>query len=109
MRAAGVALGVLRVDGGMTKNELLMQLQADVLGMPVIRPAVIETTALGAAFVAGLAVGFWSGEDELRERWREDRRWAPQVDSAWREHEYANWKKAVARSLDWVQRGAEEP
>ena len=109
MRAAGVALGELRVDGGMTKNELLMQLQADALGMPVIRPAIIETTALGAAFAAGLAAGFWSGEEELRERWREDRRWVPKMDAAWREREYANWQKAVARSLDWVRQGGEEP
>ncbi len=76
----GVTLGELRVDGGMTANELLMQFQADVLGVPVIRPRVTETTALGAAFAAGLAVGFWSGRDELRERWVEDRRWEPRMD-----------------------------
>jgi glycerol kinase len=100
---AAVPLGELRVDGGMTANELLMQLQADVLGVPVIRPAVTETTAMGAAFAAGLAVGFWSGEEELRERWREDRRWEPQMDLARREREYARWKKAVSRSLGWVE------
>ena len=92
----------LRVDGGMTANELLMQFQADVLGVPVIRPAVTETTALGAAFAAGLAVGFWPDLDELRERWAEDRRWEPQMDGSRREHEYAQWRKAVARTLDWA-------
>ena len=86
----------------MTANELLMQFQADVLGLPVIRPRVTETTALGAAFAAGLAVGFWSGRDELRERWAQDRRWEPRMDERSREREYAQWKKAVERSLDWV-------
>jgi glycerol kinase len=99
---AGVPFRELRVDGGMTANELLMQFQADVLGIPVIRPKVTETTALGAAFAAGLAVGFWSDEAELRERWSEDRRWAPQMDERVREREYAQWKKAVSRSLGWV-------
>ncbi len=75
---AGVALGELRVDGGMTANELLMQFQADALGVPVVRPRVTETTALGAAFAAGLAVGFWPDQHELRERWTPDRRWEPQ-------------------------------
>ncbi len=93
----------LRVDGGMTANELLMQFQADVLGVPVIRPAVAETTALGAAFAAGLAVGFWSGLDDLRERWSEGRRWVPSMDEAPREAEYAQWKKAVQRSLGWTE------
>ena len=93
----------LRVDGGMTANELLMQFQADVLGVPVIRPAVAETTALGAAFAAGLAVGFWSGLEDLRERWSEGRRWLPSMDEAPREAEYAQWKKAVQRSLGWAE------
>jgi glycerol kinase len=92
----------LKVDGGMTANELLMQFQADVLGVPVIRPKVTETTALGAAFAAGLAVGFWSDEEELRERWAPERRWEPQMDEARRELEYAQWKKAVTRSFDWA-------
>ena len=92
----------LRVDGGMTANGLLMQFQADVLGVPVIRPVVTETTALGAAFAAGLAVGFWADLDALRERWAEDRRWEPEMDAPRREHEYAQWRKAVARSLDWA-------
>jgi glycerol kinase len=100
---AGTPFGELKVDGGMTANELLMQFQADVLGVPVVRPAVTETTALGAAFAAGLAVGFWSDQDELRERWREDKRWEPQMDADEREREYTQWKKAVTRSFDWVE------
>ncbi len=99
---AEVPLGELRVDGGMTVNELLMQFQADVLGVPVIRPKVTETTALGAAFAAGLAAGFWPDQAELRERWTQDRRWEPALDERLREREYAQWKKAVARSLDWI-------
>ena len=79
-----------------------MQFQADVLGVPVIRPKVTETTALGAAFAAGLAVGFWPDQAELRERWTQDRRWEPALDERLREREYAQWKKAVARSLDWI-------
>jgi glycerol kinase len=100
--AADVPFEELKVDGGMTANELLMQFQADVLGVPVVRPKVTETTALGAAFAAGLAVGFWSDRDDLRERWSEDRRWQPQLEESAREREYARWKKAVTRSLDWV-------
>jgi len=102
VRAARIELSELRVDGGMTANELLMQIQADVLGMPVVRPAVSETTALGAAFAAALAVGFFADEHELRERWREDRRWSPQLDAAEREREHARWNEAVSRSLGWV-------
>src|SRR5919107_638816 len=85
----------LRVDGGMTANELLMQFQADVLDVPVIRPAVTETTALGAAYAAGLAGGFWADQDELRARWAEDKRWEPEMDEDEREKQYARWKKAV--------------
>jgi glycerol kinase len=92
----------LRVDGGMTANELLMQFQADVLGVPVVRPRVIETTALGAAFAAGLAVGFYDGVAELRERWHADRRWEPQIGEDEREQGLARWRRAVARSLDWA-------
>jgi len=99
---ADVPFTDLRVDGGMTANELLMQFQADVLGVPVIRPAVTETTALGAAYAAGLAVGFWSDQDELRERWSEDKRWEPRMSEADREAQYAQWKKAVERTLDWA-------
>src|SRR3954466_5055578 len=98
---ADVPFDELRVDGGMTANELLMQFQADVLGVPVIRPKVTETTALGAAYAAGLAVGFWDGQDELRERWGEDKRWEPDMGDEEREQGYERWKKAVELSLDW--------
>jgi glycerol kinase len=101
-QVADVPFSELRVDGGMTANELLMQFQADVLDVPVIRPAVTETTALGAAYAAGLAVGFWSDLSELRERWAEDKRWEPAMSAADREVGYARWQKAVERSLDWV-------
>jgi glycerol kinase len=100
---ADVPFRELKVDGGMTRDELLMQFQADVLGVPVIRPAVTETTALGAAFAAGLATGFWSGTDELRARWAEDRRWEPSMDEPERERRYAQWRKAVERTFDWVE------
>ena len=99
---SGVRLDVLKVDGGVTANELCMQIQADVLGVEVSRPVVAETTALGAAYAAGLAVGFWSGPDELRENWQEDRRWSPQIDDEARRSGYAGWQKAVQRTLDWV-------
>jgi glycerol kinase len=99
---SGVALEVLKVDGGVTVNELCMQLQADILGVPVSRPVVAETTALGAAYAAGLAVGFWSGTDELRTNWKESRRWQPEWTEAAREKGYAGWRKAVTRTLDWV-------
>jgi glycerol kinase len=99
---SGVDLDVLKVDGGVTANELCMQLQADILGVPVSRPAVAETTALGAAYAAGLAVGFWRDTDELRENWHEDRRWEPQWDDERRAEGYAGWQKAVERTLDWV-------
>jgi glycerol kinase len=92
----------LRVDGGMVANDTLMQFQADVLGMPVVRPEVIETTALGAAYAAGLAVGFWADLDELRANWREDRRWAPAMDAAERVERMRIWRKAVTRTFDWV-------
>jgi glycerol kinase len=97
---ADVPFSELRVDGGMTANELLMQFQADVLGVPVIRPAVTETTALGAAYAAGLATGVWSDQDELRERWAEDKRWEPQMSEEDREAGYARWRRAVERSFD---------
>ncbi|HEY4894922.1 MAG TPA: glycerol kinase GlpK [Solirubrobacteraceae bacterium] len=100
---AEIPLRELKVDGGMTADELLMQFQADVLGVPVVRPRVTETTALGAAFAAGLAVGFWRDESELRERWVLDRRWEPRMEEGRREREYARWRKAVTRSFDWVE------
>ena len=102
---SGVALDVLRVDGGVTANELCMQLQSDILGVPVSRPVVSETTALGAAYAAGLAVGFWRSTDDLRQNWHEDRRWTPTWPAERREEEYARWKKAVTRTLDWVDVG----
>lgn len=100
---SGVELGVLKVDGGVTMNSLCMQIQADVLGVPVSRPVVPETTALGAAYAAGLSVGYWSSTDELRENWLEDTRWEPQWDEDRRTAGYAQWKKAVQRTLDWVE------
>jgi glycerol kinase len=99
---SGVAIEVLKVDGGVTANELCMQIQADVLGVPVSRPVVAETTALGAAYAAGLAVGFWKDTDELRDNWHEDRRWEPQWDRERREQAYDQWRKAVTRTFDWV-------
>jgi glycerol kinase len=99
---SGVPLASLKADGGMVFNELLMQIQANALGVPVVRPRVAETTALGAAYAAGLAVGYWSGTDELREHWAADREWVPTPDVAARERDYARWKKAVTRTFDWV-------
>jgi glycerol kinase len=101
-RDAGIPVAVLRTDGGMVENELLMQFQADILGREVVRPAIKETTALGAAYAAGLAVGFFANLDELRERWTADRTWKPNMDVARRERLYTCWKKAVTRSFDWV-------
>jgi glycerol kinase len=100
---SGVQLRELRVDGGMVVNETLMQCQADLLGVPVVRPVVTETTALGAAYAAGLAVGFWTGLDDLAQHWAEDRRWLPSRVEAWRERELLRWNKAVQRTLDWVE------
>jgi glycerol kinase len=99
---SGIAILVLKVDGGMTGNELLMQFQADLLGVPVVRPQVRETTALGAAFAAGVSVGFWQ-PGELESLWREDRRWLPAMGSEERERRCRLWRKAVERSLDWVE------
>ena len=99
---SGVDLEVLKVDGGMVVNELLMQFQSDILNVDVVRPVVAETTALGAAYAAGLAVGFWASEDEIRENWAEDKTWTPSMDDAERDKLYAGWKKAVTRTLDWV-------
>lgn len=99
---AGRPLTELRVDGGMTRNAGLMQFQADILGIPVVRPKVVETTALGAAYAAGLAVGMWPGLDELRAHWQEDVRFEPQMDAEERGRRYRQWKKAVGKSIDWV-------
>jgi len=102
-----IELTALKVDGGATVNDFLMQLQADILGVPVVRPVVRETTALGAAYAAGLATGLWSGLDELRANWGVDRVFEPRWDEARREEAYAGWKKAVARSRRWVSGGAD--
>ncbi|WP_405216632.1 glycerol kinase GlpK [Agrococcus sp. Ld7] len=99
---SGVDLTELKVDGGMIANDTLMQFQADLLRVPVIRPVVAETTALGAAYAAGLAVGFWGSLDELRNNWQEDSRWEPQMEQEARDRTYRNWKKAVQKTLDWV-------
>jgi glycerol kinase len=100
---SGMPVTMLKVDGGMTANNTLMQFQADVLGVPVVRPVVTETTALGAAYAAGLAVGFWSSTDDIVHHWAADRTWNPQLPVADRERAYARWKKAVSRSFDWVE------
>jgi glycerol kinase len=100
---SGVKLTALKVDGGMVYNNTLMQFQADILGVPVIRPKVAETTSLGAAYAAGLAVGFWSNTDEMRANWGVDHTWTPQMDEATRERLYRGWKKAVTRTFDWVE------
>jgi glycerol kinase len=99
---SGVDLTELKVDGGMVGNETLMQFQADILGVPVIRPKVAETTALGAAYAAGIAVGFWSGEQDVIDNWAEDKRWTPSMDDAERDRQYRLWKKAVTKTFDWV-------
>ena len=99
---SGVRLEVLKVDGGATVNDTLMQLQADVLGVPVVRPVVAETTALGAAYAAGLAVGFWKDLDDLRANWRMDKRWEPRWTAEQRDEAFRGWEKAVTRTLDWV-------
>ena len=100
---SGVTLTSLKVDGGMVYNDLLMQFQADVLGVPVIRPTVAETTSLGAAYAAGLAVGFWREVEDLRANWGKDKEWDPHMDHAEVDREYALWKKAVTRAFDWVE------
>jgi glycerol kinase len=102
-RDSGVRLTALKVDGGMVGNDLLMQFQADLLGVPVVRPRVAETTALGAAYAAGLAVGFWPDLDELRRNWQADKSWQPSGDDEGRARLYRNWKRAVERTFDWVE------
>jgi glycerol kinase len=100
---SGVNLTALKVDGGMVFNDALMQFQADILGVPVIRPTVAETTALGAAYAAGLAVGFWSAVEDLRANWGKDKEWHPKMDAKLRDQQYHMWKKAVTRTFDWVE------
>jgi glycerol kinase len=99
---SAVSLAALKVDGGMVGNELLMQFQADILGVPVVRPVIAETTALGAAYAAGLAVGFWQSPDEIRANWAADREWQPAMPADRRDALYAEWKKAVTRTFDWA-------
>jgi glycerol kinase len=99
---SGITLETLRVDGGMTDNELLMQFQADVVNRPVVRPTIKETTALGAAFAAGLAIGIFRDLDDLRSRWGESRRWLPDMNDDVRQQMLRRWTKAVSRSLDWA-------
>jgi glycerol kinase len=99
---AGVDLEELKVDGGMVANDALMQFQADILGVPVVRPVVAETTALGAAYAAGLAVGFWKDLADVGQNWQEDQRWTPNMDPAERDRQLRNWKKAVTKTFDWV-------
>lgn len=100
---SGVTLTALKVDGGMVYNNLLMQFQADVLGVPVVRPKVAETTALGAAYAAGLAVGFWKNTDEMRANWGVDKTWEPSADDKARTELYKEWKKAVTRTFGWIE------
>jgi len=100
---SGVRLSTLKVDGGMVKNDLLMQFQADILNVPVVRPVITETTALGAAYAAGLAVGYWKDIDSLRGQWSADRQWSPIMNDITRTRLYAGWKKAVSRTMDWIE------
>lgn len=105
---SGVTLSELKVDGGMTMNDTLMQFQADQLGVDVVRPVVAETTALGAAYAAGIAVGYWNGEQDVIDNWAEDKRWTPNMDQDERERLYRQWKKAVTRTFDWVDDDVKE-
>jgi glycerol kinase len=102
---SGVSLTTLKVDGGMAANNLLMQFQADVLNVPVVRPMVAETTCLGAAYAAGLAIGFWPDTDSLRKNWRKSAEWRPAMAASVRDVSYRRWKKAVQRSMEWVEDG----
>ena len=100
---SGVALKSLKVDGGMVYNDLLMQFQADILGVPVVRPTISETTALGAAYAAGLAVGYWEGLDGLRANWQMDRTWQSSMDEEKRQKLFHDWLKAVEKSFGWIE------
>ena len=102
VKDSGVRLAVLKVDGGATVNDTLMQLQADILGVPVVRPVVPETTALGAAYAAGLAVGFWRDAEEMRRNWQADKQWEPRWSADQRDAGYAGWQKAIERALNWI-------
>jgi glycerol kinase len=100
---SNISISSLRVDGGMVVNELLMQFQSDILDVPVVRPQMIETTSLGAAYAAGLAVGYWNDLDDLTQNWGVDKTWEPQMKETQRAKLYAEWKKAVERSFGWVE------
>jgi glycerol kinase len=100
---AAIPLAELRVDGGASRNDLLMQFQADILGVPVVRPLVTETTALGAAYLAGLAVGFWASQEEIAAQWKEERRFIPAIPQERRLTMLARWRKAIERSRDWAE------
>jgi glycerol kinase len=100
---SSIRIPELRVDGGMVVNELLMQFQADILDVPVVRPKMTETTALGAAYAAGLAVGYWRNRDDLVSNWAVDKRWKPQMAQSTRDALFNSWQKAVGRSLDWIE------
>jgi glycerol kinase len=100
---SGVILKALKVDGGMVYNDLLMQFQSDLLNVPVVRPKVAETTALGAAYAAGLAIGFWTSMEDLRHNWQIDHTWYPQMEDSVRSQLYASWKKAISRTLNWTE------
>ncbi len=104
---SGVELTELKVDGGMIANNLLMQFQADLLGVDVVRPEVAETTALGSAYAAGIATGFWSGEDDVVANWTEGQRWSPSMSEDERSRLYRSWKKAVTKTFDWVDEDVE--
>ena len=98
---SGTPMSTMRVDGGITANSLCMQMQADIMGIEISKPLIAETTALGAAYAAGLAVGFWRSKDEVRQQWQESRRWTPTSTFERRELGYSQWKKAVERTLNW--------
>jgi glycerol kinase len=100
---SGIRLNTLKVDGGMVANNLLMQFQADLLGVPVVRPKVAETTSLGAAYAAGLALGFWPDFDSLRQNWQQGAEWQPAMERGKADGLYSQWKKAVTRTFDWVE------
>jgi glycerol kinase len=99
---SGTSLSILKVDGGMVVNDLLMQFQSDILGVPVVRPSITETTALGAAYAAGLAVGYWKNTDDLKENWKKDREWQPQMLVELREKYYTRWRQAVQKTMGWL-------
>jgi glycerol kinase len=105
---SGIALTALKVDGGMTANNLLMQFLADVLDVPVVRPIVAETVSLGAAYSAGLAVGYWPDLESLRANWHKAAEWLPSMDPKRRERDYRKWHKAVQRTMNWIDDGEDE-